>query len=177
MPTDEKPLPYRVAVLCYLYDQEGRVLLLHRDQQPNMGMYSPVGGKVDIAGGEGPHQCAVREVREETGISLGHDDLRLTGIVSERAYEDEAHWLIFLFEVVTPLARDALKWTRVKEGTLEWKRAEEVPGLPIPRTDREIMWPLVQAHRGGFFVVHIDWSPTDMTWTVHESVKKEAASH
>jgi hypothetical protein len=35
------------------------------------------------------------------------------------------------------------------------------------------MWPLVQAHRGGFFMVHINWSETDMTWTVHESVKKE----
>ncbi|MHC4210978.1 MAG: NUDIX hydrolase [Planctomycetota bacterium] len=167
-------LPYKIAVLCYLYDDEGQVLLLHRDQQPNRGMYSPVGGKVDIASGEGPHQCALRELAEETGITLGHDDLRLTGIVSERAYEDEAHWLIFLFEAVAPLARDALKWTRFEEGTLEWKRAEEVPGLPIPRTDREIMWPLVQAHRGGFFVVHIDWSATDMTWTVHESVKREA---
>lgn len=169
-------LPYKIAVLCYLYDDEGQVLLLHRDQQPNRGMYSPVGGKVDIASGEGPHQCALREVAEETGITLGHDDLRLTGIVSERAYEDEAHWLIFLFEAVVPLARDALKWTRFEEGTLEWKRAEEVPGLPIPRTDREIMWPLVQAHRGGFFVVHIDWSATDMTWTVHESVKKKGVS-
>ena len=170
-------LPYKIAVLCYLYDHEGRVLLLHRNQQPNIGLYSPVGGKVDTAGGEGPHQCAVREVREETGITLDHDDLRLTGIVSERAYQGEAHWLIFLFEAVAPVDRDALKWTRFKEGTLEWKRTEEVAGLDIPRTDRDVMWPLVQAHHGGFFVVHIDWSATDMTWTVHESVKKEATSH
>jgi 8-oxo-dGTP diphosphatase len=177
MPTDVQPLPYRVAVLCYLYDHEGRLLLLHRDQQPNIGRYSPVGGKVEVASGEGPHECAVREVREETGITLDHDDLRLTGIVSERAYQDEAHWLLFLFEAVTPLAADALKWTRFKEGTLEWKRIEEVADLPIPRTDREVMWPLVQAHRGGFFVVHIDWSATDLSWTVHESVKKIATSH
>jgi 8-oxo-dGTP diphosphatase len=166
-------LPYRIAVLCYLYDDEGQVLLLHRDQQPNLGMYSPVGGKVNVASGEGPHQCAVREVREETGITLGHDDLRLIGIVSERAYEGEAHWLIFLFEAVAPLNRETVKWTRFEEGTLEWKRIEEVAGLAIPRTDREIMWPLVQAHRGGFFVVHIDCSAADMTWTVHESVKKK----
>ena len=113
------------------------MLLLHRDQQPNIGRYSPVGGKVEVASGEGPHECAVREVREETGITLDHDDLRLTGIVSERAYQDEAHWLIFLFEAVAPLAADALKWTRFKEGTLEWKRTDEVAGLPIPRTDRD----------------------------------------
>ncbi|MHC4219147.1 MAG: NUDIX hydrolase, partial [Planctomycetota bacterium] len=143
-------MPYKIAVLCYLYDGEGHLLLLHRDQQPNLGRYSPVGGKVDVESGEGPHQCAVREIREETGVALGDDDLRLTGIVSERSYQDEAHWLIFLFEVVAPLARDALKWTRFNEGTLEWKRIDEVADLPIPRTDRQVMWPLVQAHRGGF---------------------------
>jgi 8-oxo-dGTP diphosphatase len=175
MPSEDQPLPYRIAVLCYLYDGEGHLLLLHRDQQPNRGRYSPIGGKVDVASGEGPHECAVREVGEETGIALGHDDLRLTGIVSERSYQDEAHWLIFLFEAVAPLARDALKWTRFKEGTLEWKRIDEIADLPIPQTDRDVMWPLVQAHRGGFFMVHIDWSATDMTWTVHESVKKKEA--
>jgi 8-oxo-dGTP pyrophosphatase MutT (NUDIX family) len=113
----------------------------------------------------------LREVEEETGLSLNEGDLRLTGIVSERAYQEEAHWLIFLFEAVAPVDRDTLKWSRFSEGTLEWKRIEEVADLPIPRTDRDVMWPLVQAHRGGFFVVHIDWSATDMKWTVHESVK------
>jgi 8-oxo-dGTP diphosphatase len=172
-PSVDQTLPHRIAVLCYLYDEDGRVLLLHRRQQPNIGMYSPIGGKLDLAHGEGPHECALREVREETGIGLGRDDLRLVGIVTERAYEHEAHWLMFLFEGVAPLPREALKWTEFKEGVLEWKRTDEVPGLPIPGTDREVMWPLVQAHRGGFFVVHIDWSTAGITWTVHESVKKE----
>ncbi|MHC4413915.1 MAG: NUDIX hydrolase [Planctomycetota bacterium] len=167
------PLPHRIAVLCYLYDDDGHVLLLHRKQDPNKGMYSPVGGKLDVASGEGPHECALREIREETGVTLNRDEVRLTGIVSERAYQGEAHWLIFLFEVTRPLARDAMKWTDFKEGNLEWKRIEEVPHLPIPRTDREVMWPQVQAHRGGFFTVHIDWSAQDLTWTLHESVKGE----
>ncbi len=169
-------LPHKIAVLCYLYDGDGHVLLLHRRQDPNLGMYSPVGGKLDTDAGEGPHECAVREIREETGIVLVPDDVRLVGIVTERAYEGETHWLIFLFEVVPPVPRDALKWTDFKEGVLEWTRLEDVPGLPIPRTDREVMWPLVQAHRGGFFTVHIDWTEADIAWTVHESVKPEAVA-
>ncbi|MCZ6811322.1 MAG: NUDIX domain-containing protein, partial [Planctomycetota bacterium] len=76
-------MPYKIAVLCYLYDDGGNVLLLHRKRSPNAGMYSPVGGKLDIARGEGPHECALREIREETGLSLNQEDLRLTGIVSE----------------------------------------------------------------------------------------------
>ena len=162
-------LPHRIAVLCYLYDDQGHILLLHRRQNPNLGMYSPIGGKLETTTGEGPHDCAVREIREETGIIVDTGELQLLGIVSERAYQGEGHWLIFLFEVTHPIRRDAVKWSEFEEGLLEWKRLEEVPDLPIPRTDRDVMWPLVQSHRGGFFTVHIDWSETDITWTVHES--------
>ena len=169
-------LPYKIAVLCYIYDKDGHVLLLHRTQNPNRGMYSPVGGKLDVATGEGPHECALREIAEETGVKVDSDDLRLMGIVSERAYEGEGHWLIFLFEVTRPLAREALQWTEFSEGTLEWKRIDEVSDLPIPRTDREVMWPLVQSHHGGFFTVHIDWSEADISWKVHESVKRQETS-
>ncbi len=170
MSTDS--LPHRIAVLCYIYDEQGHILLLHRSQNPNRGMYSPIGGKLETTTGEGPHDCAVREIREETGITVDPGDLQLLGIVSERAYQGEGHWLIFLFEVTHPIRRDAVKWSEFDEGLLEWKDPKEVPDLPIPRTDRDVMWPLVQSHRGGFFTVHIDWSETGITWTVHESVKR-----
>ncbi len=172
---NDRVLPYRVAVLCYLYDKQGHLLLLHRKQNPNLGMYSPVGGKLDIARGEGPHDAAVREIREETGVSLDRQDLRLIGVVSERAYEGEGHWLIFCFEVTRRLAHEDVTSMVIDEGTLEWRRVDEVPELPIPKTDREVMWPLVQTHRdGGFFTVHIDWLASGITWTVHESLKSPA---
>lgn len=165
------PLPYRIAVLCYLYDADGHVLLLHRRRPPNVNMYSPVGGKLDVASGEGPHECARRELREETGLQIAPGDLRLTGIVSERGYQGEAHWLMFLFEVMRPIDRGELRWTEFKEGRLTWTPPEEVPRLPIPATDRDVMWPQVQAHRGGFFAAHIDWADGGIRWTLHESIK------
>ena len=70
-------LPHRIAVLCYLYDERGRLLLLHRRKNPNIGMYSPIGGKLETSTGEGPHDCAVREIQEETGVEIDHDDLRM----------------------------------------------------------------------------------------------------
>lgn len=164
-------LPHRIAVLCYLYDRQGRLLLLHRRQEPNYGMYSPVGGKLDTTTGEGPHDCAVREIGEETGVKVAPGDLRMLGIVSERAYQGEGHWLIFLFEVTRPIRHEEMKWTEFAEGTLEWKQPSDVAGLDIPRTDRDVMWPLVQSHRGGgFFTVHIDWCDGQIEWEVHESV-------
>ncbi len=164
-------LPYRIAVLCYLYDTDGRILLLHRLKAPNAGMYSPVGGKLDFATGEGPHDCARREIEEETGIRINHADLHMAGIVSETAYEGKTHWLLFLFEVTRPIAHDEIAQMSFEEGTLEWVRPDDVTLLDIPETDRKIMWPLVQEHRRGFFMVHIDCRCRPIKWVVQESTR------
>lgn len=168
---DVSQLPYRIAVLCYLYDADDRVLLLHRVKEPNAGMYSPIGGKLEVSRGEGPHQCAAREIHEEAGLAIPPEKLHLTGIVTERAYEHQNHWLIFLFEVLRPIEHDEITQMNIEEGALEWIDAQRVPTLDIPDTDRRIMWPLVHEHRGGFFTVHIDCSGDEITWSVHDSMK------
>ena len=158
IPNDVRSLPYKVAVLCYLYDDAGRLLLLHRRKPPNRDMYSPIGGKLEVAEGEGPHECAVREIREEAGVELRTDEVRLIGIVSERAYQGEDHWLIFLFEPTRPIRAGEIAAEEFDEGRLEWHHVDEVERLDIPATDRDVMWPNVRRHRGGFFMVHIDCS-------------------
>jgi 8-oxo-dGTP diphosphatase len=168
-------LPYKVAVLCYLRDAAGRVLLLHRRKPPNPGMYSPIGGKLETAAGEGPHACALREIREEVGIALEAEEIRLCGIVSESGYEGHAHWLIFLFEVVRPIDPAEIAAMEFDEGRLEWVEASQVESLPIPATDREVMWPAVEAHRGGFFMVHIDCEADGFRWHLHESEVADAS--
>ncbi|HWB20505.1 MAG TPA: NUDIX domain-containing protein [Phycisphaerales bacterium] len=167
-------LPYKIAVLCYLYDEAGCLLMLHRRKQPNAGMYSPIGGKLDLHTGEGPHECAVREIHEEAGLRIPIEAIRLTGIVSERAYEQQTHWLIFLYEVTRPVRRADIKVMNFDEGALEWVHVNDIEKLNIPETDRKFMWPLVKEHRGGFFMVHIDCSVNPMTWRVVESVKPTA---
>jgi 8-oxo-dGTP diphosphatase len=167
---DHGRIPYKIAVLCYLYDEAGRVLLLHRMKDPNKGMYSPIGGKLEVAEGEGPHDCAIREIEEEAGVTLSNDEVRMTGIVSETAYQGETHWLIFLFEVMRPIRHDEIASMTFDEGTLEWIEPDRVHDLDIPETDREIMWPLAKDHRGGFFVAHIDCRGGKLEWTLQESV-------
>lgn len=164
------PLPYRVAVLCYLHDPDGRVLLLHRAKNPNAGMYSPIGGKLETECGESPHACAVREIEEEAGLSLADDEVRLLGIISEAGYEGDAHWLLFLFEVTRPVHPDEVATMEISEGRLEWIDADRVADLEIPETDRAVMWPLVQRHRGGFFMAHIECCDGGFQWRLQESV-------
>ncbi|PYI82095.1 MAG: NUDIX hydrolase, partial [Verrucomicrobia bacterium] len=92
-------LPYKIATLLYCFNERDEVLLLERTQEPNMGYWSPCGGKLHTEIGESPYACACREALEEIGLSIEPRDLHLTGIVSEHGYEGRAHWLMFLFEV------------------------------------------------------------------------------
>lgn len=159
-------LPYRIATLCYLFDQDGRVLLLHRHKSPNINLYSPIGGKLEQGDGESPTACALREIHEEADIELTCNDLHLTGIVSERSYEGECHWLMFCYEVTRPVE---VTRTHLPEGQLEWFNLDQVMSLRIPETDREIIWPLFLKHRSGFFAVHIDCTDEGMKWTLEQS--------
>lgn len=158
-------LPYKIAVLVYVFNDAGQMLLLHRVKAPNKNLYSPIGGKLEQAQGESPYACALREIHEEIDIQLTLADIRLLGMVSERAFEGQTHWLMFCFEVTKPLN---FPGREMNEGRLEWINPEQMLELPIPETDRQVIWPLVKEHSWGlkpalraakdpkFFSVHID---------------------
>lgn len=177
MSTNESAqLPYRLACLCDLRDPEGRILLIRRNKEPNKGLCSPIGGKLDMVWGESPAQCARREIQEEAGIDVPIDRLHLGGLISERAYEGKGHWLLFYYRV---LGAVQVPPRSITEGTLEWFRPDQLDALPLPETDRRIIWPMIRRHdrgypnRPGFFALHIDCSvdaagkPT-MTWAVEQ---------
>ncbi len=174
MPTGPAdPLPYRLACLCDLRDERGRVLLLRRTRSPNLGLCSPIGGKLDMITGESPAQCARREIMEEAGIDVPIDRLHLLGLISEAAYEGRGHWLLFYYRVLGPVRVEARD---IPEGRLEWFEPSAIEALPLPETDRTIIWPLVRRHeaagpggRPGFFAVHIDCRAETMTSCVEQS--------
>ncbi len=166
-------LPYRIAVLCYLWDtspsDDDNLLMLHRAKPPNDDMYSPIGGKVEISVGESPHQCAIREIEEEAGLSFPPEQVRLMGVVAETGYQDEMHWLLFLFEVRRSVSPKEIDRVEFEEGRLEWIPSKKLEEFNIPRTDREIIWPLVKSHRdGGFFMVDVDCRDGRMDATMVE---------
>lgn len=165
--------PYKIGVLCDLRDSRGRVLMLHRRQEPNINLYSPIGGKLDTASGESPTQCARREILEEAGVDISIQRLRLLGIISERGYLNSetgtgrTNWLLFYYRVDGPVDFEPFE---MREGRLEWIEPDDVENLPLPETDRRIIWPLVTAHENGFFTVHIECDGPGFTWTVEQSI-------
>lgn len=168
-------MPYKIACLCDLRDARGRILLLRRIKAPNLGLCSPIGGKLDVDTGESPAQCAQREIREEAGIDVPMDRIHLIGLVSEQEFEGRGHWLMFVYRVLGPV------WVEpqdTREGRLDWFAQDEIERLPLPESDRRIIWPLMRdaearspADKGGvpgFFAVHIDCRDGGMAWQVEQ---------
>jgi 8-oxo-dGTP diphosphatase len=160
-------LPYQIATLLYCFDAQDQVLLLERAQEPNLGLWSPCGGKLHTDIGESPYTCACREAFEELNLKISSSDLHLAGIVSEHGYQGQSHWLMFLFEVAPKLT--ALPAVH-REGRFQFFSRQELAGLNLPQTDRERIWPWFWQHRGGFFAAHCHCHPDgSLDWTLEES--------
>jgi 8-oxo-dGTP diphosphatase len=161
-------MAHQISTLLYCFNPSDEVLLLERRQEPNLGCWSPCGGKLDTRNGESPYACACREAMEEIGISITPADLHLTGIVSEYGYLGQSHWLMFLFEVKPRLASVPPPH---REGSFAFFAREELANLPMPQTDREQIWNLFWKHRNGFFAAHCRTTPEgENSWTVEETI-------
>ena len=117
------------TTLCYI-EQDGKYLMLHRVKKKNdinHDKWIGIGGKFEDK--ESPEDCALREVREETGLTLTSYAYRgLVTFVSDR-YETE-YMHLFTADGFTGELIDC------DEGTLEWVDKALVPTLPTWAGDR-----------------------------------------
>ena len=149
-------LSYKIAVLVFLENSAGEHLLLLRAKPPNLGVWSPIGGKLETGIGESPFECAVRETHEETGFAVTTDDLHLFAMIAEKAYEGESHWLMFLFRCRKPIG--ALP-PDIAEGKFGFFSREAVSRLAIPETDRSALWPVYDRYHDRFVALRADCAP------------------
>jgi 8-oxo-dGTP diphosphatase len=155
-PAPAVPLGYKIAVLVFLENAAGEHLLLLRAKAPNLGIWSPIGGKLEMPTGESPFECAVRETQEETGFVIGLADLHLFAMIAEKAYEGQSHWLLFLFRCRKPLPGLP---PDIAEGRFGFFSRAAIDQLPIPETDRSALWPVYDRYREKFVALRADCAP------------------
>ena len=160
-------LGYKIAVLVFIENTRGEHLLLLRAKAPNLGTWSPIGGKLETSLGESPFECAVRETREETGHIVTPADLHLFAMIAEKAYEGASHWLLFLFRCTKPL--DALP-DAMDEGRFGFFSRTEIEALPLPETDRTALWQIYDRHRDHFVALRADCAPSKPLEVVIEQI-------
>src|SRR5437868_14343196 len=84
-----------ISTDCIVFDERGRVLLIRRRNDPYKGQYALPGGFIEA--GETAEQCALRELREETGIEA--DNLRLIGVYSHPRRDPRFHTITVAYLV------------------------------------------------------------------------------
>ena len=119
----------RLSTLCYI-EKEGQYLLLHRikkENDVNRDKWIGVGGK--FLEGESPEECLLREVKEETGLTLTR--WRFRGIVTFVC----PPWPVEYMHLYTADGFEG-EVGECDEGVLEWVDKQKVCDLPIWEGDR-----------------------------------------
>ena len=113
----------QITTLCYI-EQDGKYLMLHRTKKKhdiNENKWIGVGGHAE--GTEGPEECLLREVKEETGLTLASYRFRaLITFVSDK--QEPEMMCLFTADAFTG------KLITCDEGELVWVDKREVPKLP-----------------------------------------------
>ena len=92
------------------------------------GKWNGLGGKLEA--GETPEECIIREVKEESGLTIYNPNLR--GILTFPKFDGIDDWMAFLF-TATQFEGELID---SPEGNLEWIEDTEVLNLNLWPGDR-----------------------------------------
>lgn len=119
-----------LTTLCYL-EQDGNYLMMHRvkkEHDVNEGKWIGVGGHFEA--GESPEECLLREVKEETGLTL--TSWRFRGIVTFTSDDNPTEYMC----LYTADGFEGTLTEDCREGILRWVPKEEVQHLRLWEGDK-----------------------------------------
>lgn len=104
----------KLATLCYV-QKDNKTLMLYRNKKENdyhEGKWNGLGGKFEL--GESPEDCAIREIKEEAGLTV--KNLIMKGFITFPLFDGKDDWHVFLF-VIDKFEGDLID---SPEGELDW---------------------------------------------------------
>lgn len=132
----------QLATLCYVINKD-KTLMLHRIKKKNdvhEGKWNGLGGKFEA--GETPQECAIREVKEESGLLI--KDPMMHGFITFPMFDGKKDWYVFLF-TAKEFSGELID---SHEGKLEWIDNDKLLDLNLWEGDRTFIPWLFQ---GKFF--------------------------
>jgi 8-oxo-dGTP diphosphatase len=119
-----------LATLIYVR-KNGKTLMLYRNKKENdyhEGKWNGLGGKFEA--GESPEECAVRELKEESGLIA--KSLTMKGFITFPNFDEKNDWHVFLF-TVEDFEGELIN---SPEGKLEWIEDEKLLELNLWEGDK-----------------------------------------
>jgi 8-oxo-dGTP diphosphatase len=131
----------KLTTLCYIENDRGEYLMLHRTKKEhdfNHDKWIGLGGKFEPD--ETPEECLLREVYEETGLTLTGYQFR--GIVTFLSDEWEGEYMhLFTADRYEGILQEC------DEGDLAWIPKSQVPALTLWEGDRIFLEELLSSER------------------------------
>jgi 8-oxo-dGTP diphosphatase len=121
-----------LATLCYV-KSNGQTLMIYRNRKANdmhEGKWNGLGGKFEA--GETPEECVIREVLEESGLTIQNP--KLCGLLMFPNFKGN-DWYVFVF-IATELSGELIDSL---EGKLEWIPDDKVLTLSLWESDHIFM--------------------------------------
>ena len=117
----------KLATLCYVQDKKtNSTLMIHRVKKENdyhHGKWNGLGGKFEF--GESPEECALREVKEESGLNA--KSITMKGFITFPIFDGIEDWHVFLF-VINDYDGELID---SNEGNLEWIPNEKLTEINL----------------------------------------------
>ena len=138
-PMNSLPRPASSAIL----ERDGHFLLVLRRNPPSADMYAFPGGRAEE--GETPDDAALREFKEETGITARNPRLFETYDLRSHAPDGTltSHFLLSVFLVDAD--KDAIAVAADDAAAIGWYTLEEILALPVPASVLECVERLATA--------------------------------
>lgn len=120
----------KLATLCYII-KDGKTLMIYRNKKENdyhEGKWNGLGGKFEA--GESPEDCAIREMKEETGLDVKNPNMK--GFITFPNFDGVDDWYVFVF-VFHDFEGDLIE---SPEGHLEWIENDKLIELNLWEGDK-----------------------------------------
>lgn len=108
----------QLIVACEAYIVHEEKVLMHKradDKEKFPGFWIGPGGHVDE--GEDVLSTAIREVKEETGVTISEKDIKLKVLAFHQHIDRGEIWMEYLFRAVIPKSQKVIS---SKEGKSQW---------------------------------------------------------
>ena len=122
----------KLATLCYVINKKSNsTLMLHRVKRENdyhQGIWNGLGGKFES--GESPEECAIREIKEESGLNV--KSVTMKGFITFPMFDGKEDWYVFLF-VTDDFEGELID---SNEGDLAWIQNEKLMEINLWEGDK-----------------------------------------